>query len=146
VLKVTADTNIFISGLNFAGGKPFQLLELARAGKISLTVSAAILAEVADVLARKFDFTPEDVAGARKWITDMARTVEPAVQLEVIKLEVIKEDPADDRILECAVAAGSDYIVSGDKDLLRLGKYDGIRILTVSDFLDVVNSTETERA
>jgi predicted nucleic acid-binding protein len=62
VLKVTADTNIFISGLNFAGGKPFQLLELARAGKISLTVSAAILAEVADVLARKFDFTPEDVA------------------------------------------------------------------------------------
>ena len=41
----------------------------------------------------------------------------------------------DNRILECAVAAGSDYIVSGDKDLLRLGSYDAIRILNVADFL-----------
>jgi putative PIN family toxin of toxin-antitoxin system len=72
VLKVTADTNIFISGLNFRDGKPFQLLELARAGKINLTVSNAILDEIADVLARKFDFTPEDIVEARKWITGMA--------------------------------------------------------------------------
>jgi hypothetical protein len=53
VLRVTADTNILISGLNFRGGKPFQLLELAREGKINLTVSEAILDETADVLARK---------------------------------------------------------------------------------------------
>jgi uncharacterized protein len=131
VLKVTADTNIFISGLNFRDGKPFQLLELARAGKINLTVSNAILDEIADVLARKFDFTPEDIVEARKWITGMARTVKPAVQLDVIK-----EDPPDNRILECAVAAGSDYIVTGDKDLLRLGRYDSIRVLSVSDFLE----------
>ena len=60
----------------------------------------------------------------------MARTVTPAVQLDVVW-----EDPPDNRILECAVSAGSDYIVSGDKDLLRLGRYDAIRILTPSDFL-----------
>ena len=60
----------------------------------------------------------------------MARTVTPAVQLDIIK-----EDPPDNRILECAVAAGSDYLVTGDKDLLRLGRYDSIRILTVSEFL-----------
>jgi putative PIN family toxin of toxin-antitoxin system len=131
VHRVTADTNIFISGLNFRGGKPFQLLELARAGKINLTVSKAILDEVADVLARKFDFTPADIVEARQWITGMARTVKPAVQLDVIK-----EDPPDNRILECAVAAGSDYIVTGDKDLLRLGRYDSIRVLSVSDFLE----------
>lgn len=108
------------------------MLELARERKINLTVSEAILYEIADVLARKFDFTPEDIAESRGWITGMARTVTPRAELDVIK-----EDPSDNRILECAVAAGSDYIVSGDKDLLRLGRYDSIRILSVADFLDL---------
>ena len=93
MLRVTADTNILISALIFPGGKPFQLLELAREGKIDLTVSEAILDE--------------------------------------------KEDPPDNRILECASAAGSDYIVSGDKDLLRLGRYDSIRIVRVAEFLEL---------
>ena len=101
MLRVTADTNIFISSLVFPGGKPFQLLQLARAGKINLTVSEAILDEIAGVLARKFGWQPDDIAEARKWITGIARTATPVVQLNVIK-----EDPADDRILECAVAAG----------------------------------------
>jgi predicted nucleic acid-binding protein len=54
VLRVTADTNILVSGLNFRRGKPFELLELARTGKISLAISAAILDETEDVLRRKF--------------------------------------------------------------------------------------------
>jgi putative PIN family toxin of toxin-antitoxin system len=132
VFRVTADTNIFISALIFPGGKPFQLLQLARAGKINLTVSKAIVDEIGGVLARKFNWPPEDIADARKWITEIARTAMPAVQLDVIR-----EDPPDNRILECAVAAGSDYIVSGDNDLLRLARYDSIRILNVSDFLDL---------
>jgi len=132
VLRATADTNIFISALVFPGGKPFRLLELAREGKINLTVSEAILDEIGGVLARKFNWAPEDIADARKWITGMARTAKPAIQLEVIQ-----EDPPDNRILECAVAAGSDYIVTGDKDLLRLGTYDSIRILSVADFLEM---------
>jgi len=140
VIRVTADTNILISGLNFSGGKPFAFLELAREGKINVTVSEPILDEMADVLARKFDFTPERIEKARKFITGMARVVTPAVQLDVIK-----EDPDDNRMLECAVSAGSDYIVSGDKDLLRLGRYDAIRILTVSDFLDVVKGQARTR-
>jgi putative PIN family toxin of toxin-antitoxin system len=132
VIGVTADTNIFISALVFPGGKPFQLLQLARASKINLTVSEAILDEISGVLARKFGWPPADIADARKWITEIARTAMPAVHLDVIR-----EDPPDNRILECAVAAGSDYIVSGDNDLLRLGRYDSIEILSVSDFLDL---------
>jgi predicted nucleic acid-binding protein len=114
VIRVTADTNIFVSALNYAGGKPSQLLDLARKGEINLTVSAAILDEMAEMLQR------------------------------AVQLDVIKEDPDDNRILECAVASGSDYIVSGDKDLLRLGRYDSIRILTVSDFLDVMRPRARE--
>ncbi len=129
--RVTADSNIVISALTYPGGKPSQLLDLAREGEIILAVSEAILDEIADVLARKFKFTPERLAVSRKFITEVAQTVHPST-----RLEVIREDPDDDRILECAVAAGSDYIVSGDNDLLRLGKYDGIRIVKVADFVD----------
>jgi putative PIN family toxin of toxin-antitoxin system len=130
VIRVTADTNILVSGLNFSGGKPFAFLELAREGKISLAVSDAILDEMADVLVRKFDFSPERVGRARSFITGMARVVMPAV-----RLDVVKDDPDDNKVLECASAAGSDFIVTGDKDLLRLGRYDAIRIMTVADFL-----------
>ncbi len=52
-----------------------------------------------------------------------------------MQLDVVKADPEDNKIIECAVTAGSDYIVTGDKDLLRLGSYDAIRILNASDFL-----------
>ena len=51
-------------------------------------------------------------------------------------LNVIAEDPDDDRVLECAVASGSDVIVTGDRDLLRRGSYEGIRIMTVAQFLE----------
>ncbi len=66
MLRVTVDTNIFVSALVFPGGKPFELLELAREGKINLTVSEAILDEIGGVLARKFAWPPEDIADARK--------------------------------------------------------------------------------
>jgi uncharacterized protein len=82
------------------------------------------------VLERKFGFSRDEVAETRAQVKAMARTVTPSVQLAVIK-----EDPDDNRILECAVSAGADYIVTGDKDLLRLGRYDAIAILTVADFL-----------
>ncbi len=132
MLRVTADTNVLVSGLNFLRGKPFEVLELARTGKISLAVSEAILWEMEDVLRRKFGWDVEGVAAGRARLTSMARTVKPAVALSVIR-----EDPDDNKILECASAAGSDFIVSGDKDLLRLGRYDSIRILTVADFLNM---------
>jgi putative PIN family toxin of toxin-antitoxin system len=132
VLRVTADTNILVSGLVYRRGKPYDLLSMALDGTINLAVSQHILDEMADVLARKFYATPEEIGEATLIVRNAARVVTPAVQLDVIR-----EDPADNRILECAVAAGSDYVVTGDKDLLRLGTYDSIKILTVSDFLNV---------
>jgi len=59
-----------------------------------------------------------------------------------VELDVIKEDPPDNRILECASTVGSDYIVTGDKDLLRLGSYASIRILSVSQFLDIIEGPQ----
>jgi putative PIN family toxin of toxin-antitoxin system len=86
-----------------------------------------------EVLVRKFGAAPENVAEALGIISHATRSVVP-----VVLLDVIKEDPPDNRFLECAVSAGSDYIITGDKDLLRLGRHDSIRILNVSDFLDLL--------
>jgi uncharacterized protein len=90
---------------------------------------------MADVLSRKFGMSAELISEAKEIVAEAARVVTPAVQLDIIK-----EDPPDNRILECAVSAGSDYIVSGDKDLLRLGRHDSIWILRVADFLGLQES------
>jgi putative PIN family toxin of toxin-antitoxin system len=133
VLKATADTNLLISALVYKRGKPDQFLRMALAGQISLTTSDAILDEMADVLARKFHASPDEIAAARAIVKEAARTVTPAV-----KLEVVKDDPDDDKIVECAVTAGSDYIVTGDRHLLKLKQYDSIHIVKVADFLAAV--------
>lgn len=135
MLRVTADSNIYVSGLSFRQGNPARFLDLARRGKLRVAVSDAILDEVSDVLGRKFDWPEEDITETRRQIERFAEKVRPPV-----RLDVVKEDPDDNRILECASAAGSDYIVTGDKDLLRLGRYDSIRILTISDFLGMVQA------
>ncbi|HEX8228447.1 MAG TPA: putative toxin-antitoxin system toxin component, PIN family, partial [Chloroflexia bacterium] len=55
-----------------------------------------------------------------------------------VPIDAIASDPDDNKFLECAVAGGADYIVSGDKHLLSLGEYEGIRILSPADFLRVL--------
>lgn len=64
MLRVIADTNIIVSGLNFRRGKPYEFLQLARAGKISLYLSRTIIDETAGVLAKKFHWPAEDIAEA----------------------------------------------------------------------------------
>ena len=139
MLRVTADSNIYVSALIARRGNPYEFLQLARAGKIRLAVSDAILDEVADVLERKFGWTPEDIAEARRQIEGFAQKVRPTVVLAAVK-----DDPDDDRILECAAAAHSDYVVTGDKHLLRLGRYDSMRIVNVADFLGLLKAPARE--
>jgi putative PIN family toxin of toxin-antitoxin system len=74
-------------------------------------VSPEILAEVADVLQRqKFGWTASDAKEAIDWISQISDNVAPNQSLDVVK-----DDPSDNRILECAAAARSDYVISGDK-------------------------------
>jgi putative PIN family toxin of toxin-antitoxin system len=112
---------------------------MALEGAISMTVSQTIIDETLDVLARKFGATADELAEAKAIIQEAARTITPTVHLDVIK-----EDPPDNRILECAVTAGSNYIVTGDKDLLRLDHYDAIQIVTASELVDTLLRLESE--
>ena len=127
--RVVADTNILVSALQF-GGKPKQLLDLAVDGQIDLVTSEAILAEAVRVLRDKFYRTPEWLAEADQQLRVIARLVKPTESLQVIEA-----DPTDDRILDCAVAAAADVLVSGDTHLLSVGSFRGILIQRVAEFL-----------
>jgi putative PIN family toxin of toxin-antitoxin system len=129
VRRVTADSNIYISALNF-GGKPLQILELARAGQIELAISNAILTETSRILRDKFHWEPEDIDEAVEQILRFTEYVHVDSTLDVVPT-----DPDDNRVLECALMATSDTVVTGDTDLLVMGSFRGIRIQKPSDFL-----------
>ncbi len=131
MLRITADTNVIISGLNFSGN-PRRVLQMAEDGKVQMAVSDAILDEVARVLRReKFGWPEVEIRRALSQISRFAEHVDPKQHIDIIT-----EDPTDNRIIECAAASGSDYLVSGDKHLLRIGQYQGARIVTPAEFLD----------
>lgn len=132
MLSVTADTNIYISALNF-GGPPRAFLNLAEAGGIRLAISDAILTEIGNVLrGPKFRWPEEQIWRAERQLSRFTESVNPTETLEVVKA-----DPPDNRILECAKAAESDYIVTGDGHLLRLRHHGRARILKVADFMEL---------
>jgi putative PIN family toxin of toxin-antitoxin system len=110
-----------------------SLIEMAAEGDIRITISSEIVEEVLRVLRLKFRWSAEALAGARKEMETIGRKVTPREPVDVIK-----EDPQDNRILECAQAGRSDYIVSGDRDLLRLRVFRDIPIVKVADFLAAV--------
>jgi putative PIN family toxin of toxin-antitoxin system len=132
VLRVTCDTNIFISGLNYQG-KPFDILTLARSGVIELAVSDPIMEEIKRVLGLKFHWPEEDIAFIEKRIASFSKHVAPSQTIDAVK-----EDPTDNRILECAAAGGSEYLVTGDKHLLKLGQLAGTKIVTAAEFLEIM--------
>lgn len=129
-VKVVLDTNIYISAILF-GRKPEEIRKLSQEGKIELLVSEAIIAEVAEVLRKKFDWESWQISQVIDEIRETAILVIPRQTLSVIK-----KDEDDNRILECAVEGKAHYIISGDKrHLLPLKEYQGINILSPAEFL-----------
>ena len=105
MLRIVADTNIYISALNF-GGPPDQVLALARRGRVELFISKPILDEIEGVLTKKFHWPVARVREALGVIREFARIVEPSE-----RIAVIKKDEPDNRVLECALAAKATIVV-----------------------------------
>lgn len=129
--RVVLDTNVLVSGLCF-GGPPAQILRLTLSGKIKIFTSPILIDEFQAVMNLKF---PRREAAIADTLNELAFLWEVVSTEEHPPLSVIAEDPDDDRVIECAVAARAETIVSGDKRLLRLGRYCGIDILPPSRFL-----------
>jgi uncharacterized protein len=127
-----ADTNIYVSAVMF-GGLPGSLLDLGLLRAFALVISPPLLDELDDKLCVKFSVSPRDAAAIRATLESAADLIDPD-----LVLDVVKEDPDDNRVLECAVAGGANYIVSGERHLLRLKAHAGIPILTARQFLDAL--------
>lgn len=134
-MRVVLDTNVVVSSFIVPTGSPAKVLERMRDGAYELFVSDSILAEYRDVLQEarisvRHGYTRDEVAQLVDELGDYAFVVTPQ---EVHA--VVRADLDDDKFLECAVAAGAGYIVSGDKHLLALKEYAGVQILSPTAFL-----------
>ena len=129
-MRIVFDTNVYISAFAAPGSRSSLALQLAARGVFELVVSPAILAELRRKLSEpKFGFSEAELDDADRDIGEIATVVEPEAELSVL------DDEPDNRVLECALAAGAVAIVTGDKELLSLENYEGIGIMTVADLL-----------
>ncbi len=128
-MKVVFDTNIFISAFVVRGSLAERAFLLAQQKRFDLCTSVPILTETAQKLRDKFNQADEDITGALKLISRFSTVCKPTVTVDVLA------DGPDNRILECALTAGADLIVTGDRHLLRLKKYQNIPILRLADLL-----------
>ncbi len=130
--KVVIDTNVFVSGLTF-NGKPREILDLAWKEEIEVYISSFVLEELSDSLKEDFGWSKDEIMRVIKRIRTKTILIHPKTSLSVIK-----EKRDDNRILECAVEGKVDYLISGDKKhLLPLKKYQGVRILSPAEFLNL---------
>ena len=129
--NVVFDTNIYISALHFQGSIPRKILELVDAGNFQLFISKQIIAELRGVLRVKFKYELSKLDLMEELILSISQVVEPR-----IKIKFIKEDPDDDRILECAVEGKADFIVTGDRHLLQIEEFRGIKITSARVFME----------
>jgi uncharacterized protein len=130
---VVFDTNIFFSAVGWQG-RPYECLEQARLGAVEGVTSQVLIDELAEKLREKLLFSDEQIDDTLADLLGYIRIVRVVEQLSVIT-----SDPDDDRVLECAVAAGAHYIVTGDRrHLLPLGTFRGIAIISPAEFLALV--------
>lgn len=130
-MRAILDANVLISAYVFPGGKPETVYRLAVEGRIDIGTSLPLLAEFGRVLGLKFGWKPDRVEAAVTQMTRIASVVEPAEAVQVITA-----DPADDRVLEAAIAFGAEVIVSGDRHLLDLGTWSDIEIMSPAEFIE----------
>ena len=133
MLRVVLDTNVLISAI-ISDGKSRQLLRKGIANQFTIITSDLILRELTTVLRRpKFRTSEEE---SNRIILALGRVAQ--VVSVKSRLQVIKEDPKDDMILETAYDGSAHVIVSGDSHLLALQNFRGIKILTVQSMLELI--------
>jgi putative PIN family toxin of toxin-antitoxin system len=129
-MRVVFDTNILVSALVFAGGRGEAALLKAVEGHDQLLISKSIIDELLGVLARKFSRDREQLARVAVFLAGVTELVQPDEQIHVLS------DEPDNRVLECAVSGNADVIVTGDREFLALDSFQGVRIVTLKDYLD----------
>ncbi len=141
ILRVVVDTNVFISAFLIKSSIPYLILEAVRSQKCILIMSPAILTEIEEVINRqkiiqRTKTTEEERKTFIQNIIDISFFV-----LDQNILNIIKDDPDDDKFLSAAFLSNADYIISGDKHLLNLETHKGIKIIEPHYFLNVLKKS-----
>jgi len=133
VIRIVTDTNVLVSALIF-GGNPRKIMGKALARSVDLVLSRQILEELEGVLCeRKFKYPAEVASSIIQEIESISEIVAPSR-----RIDIVQADPYDNMILECAGAGRVDYIVSGGFRLLDLREFEGIKIVTVVQLLEIM--------
>ncbi len=131
-MRVVIDTNIFVS--SFFGGNPRKIIDLWKKGNINLCLSNDILEEYVDALRRVGLKEEEEI---EELLSLFAKGFNIIFTTNTPTIKVVKDDPDDDKFIECAVGLKAEVIITGDKALRAMGEYMGINILTPQEFLKI---------
>ena len=134
MLKAVLDANIYISSIFWELGNPHKIIKKALDKKIQAFITLEILQDVEKVMRRDFNEPEEMIKGQISLILTYAKIVAPKDIGNVVK-----EDPDDDMILRCAARINADYIVSGDRHLLKLKKFQNTKIVLPKEFMDILS-------
>ncbi len=140
MLKAVIDINLFVSGVISKRGNPARLLELWHDRAFLVVISEQMVDELARVLRyphikNKYNLKDEEIEQAVGTIKKFAVVVP-----DIMKVDVVKDDADDNKVLACALTVKADYIISGDNHLLELGVFKNIPIVTVKDFIDKIGA------
>jgi putative PIN family toxin of toxin-antitoxin system len=130
---VVLDTNVIVSAVIRPGSNPDKVLGAFLDGRYEVIASPALLSELQKVLER-----PRIARRGPRSQEETTQLLSSVLVEPSLMLNVIAADPADDRVLEAAVAGEADYIVSGDRHLLDLNAYQGILIVSPAVFLAIL--------
>jgi putative PIN family toxin of toxin-antitoxin system len=136
-MKITVDTNILISAA-FWLGNPHRIIKKVEEGELELTLSAEILEEFEEIMGQdKFQLKLENINATVSDVVSKLVEMSEVVGISG-RVKAVKADPDDDKVLECAVNGKADFIVSGDRHLLEMKEYRGIRIVTAKEMLKII--------
>ena len=130
---VVLDANVFISAI-FWEGKSYTLVKKAISQDIIVFISNYIIEEIRRVLAGDFNLEKQEVDDILNALLYFTHLIEPKESVTVIK-----DDPKDDKILDCAIACNAEFIVSQDNHLLNLKNFKNIKIVSPEEFLKTLN-------
>jgi len=131
VIRVVVDTNVFVS--SFFGGNPRKIVDLWKSSQLTLCLSRPIINEYIEVLQRLGLKNERELS---ELLSLFAHGFHVLFSVKTPELHLVEEDPDDDKFIECAVALKADFIISGDKALIAIQDYMGIRIVSPKEFLD----------
>ena len=129
-MRVVVDTNVVISGV-FFGGAPRRVVEAVVDSEVRASATGEIVEEYSRVVDRMIERKGGRLRGdAFSVLVSKLELIEPVTRVEACR------DPDDDKFIGCALDAHAVYIVSGDKDLLDMGSYNGVEMVTAAEFCE----------